>query len=54
MKKFMREAFLEAQRGIGAGDGGPFGAVISSKRKRLSRMDIMKSSRPTTPRHMPK
>lgn len=31
MNKFMKQAFKEAQRGINAGHGGPFGAVIVQK-----------------------
>jgi len=45
----MQEAFLEAQKGIEAGDGGPFGAVIVKDGTIISRghNEVIKSNDPT-------
>ncbi|KYJ85753.1 nucleoside deaminase [Sulfurovum riftiae] len=49
MTDFMQEAFTEAQKGISAGDGGPFGAVIVKEGKIISRghNEVVKSNDPT-------
>ncbi|WP_245609169.1 nucleoside deaminase [Sulfurovum lithotrophicum] len=45
----MREAFLEAKRGIEAGDGGPFGAVIVKDGKIIAsgHNEVVKTNDPT-------
>ncbi|BAF72138.1 nucleoside deaminase [Sulfurovum sp. NBC37-1] len=49
MDPFMREAFLEAKRGIEAGDGGPFGAVIVKDGKIIAsgHNEVVKTNDPT-------
>jgi len=49
MTHFMQEAFAEAKRGIAAGDGGPFGAVIVKEGKIIARghNEVIKSNDPT-------
>jgi len=45
----MKEAFSEAEKGIAAGDGGPFGAVIVKEGKIIARghNEVIKSNDPT-------
>ncbi|OQX50426.1 MAG: tRNA-specific adenosine deaminase [Epsilonproteobacteria bacterium 4484_20] len=49
MTGFMQEAFAEAQKGIEAGDGGPFGAVIVKNGRIIARghNEVVKSNDPT-------
>jgi len=49
MTHFMQEAFLEAQRGIEAKDGGPFGAVIVKEGKIIAcgHNEVIKTNDPT-------
>ncbi len=49
MDAFMHEAFKEAQKGIEAGDGGPFGAVIVKEGKIIARghNEVVKRKDPT-------
>ena len=49
MTDFMQEAFAEAQKGISAGDGGPFGAVIVKEGKIIAHghNEVIKSNDPT-------
>ena len=50
MNKFMEEAFREAQKGIAAGDGGPFGAVIVKDGEIIARghNEVVKTNDPTS------
>ena len=49
MDKFMQEAFLEAQKGIDTGEGGPFGAVIVKEGKIIAygHNEVVKTNDPT-------
>ena len=50
MDRFMEEAFREAQKGIAAGDGGPFGAVIVKDGEIIARghNEVVKTNDPTS------
>lgn len=49
MNKFMQEAIEEARRGIRAGDGGPFGAVVVKEGKIIGKghNQVIKNNDPT-------
>ena len=49
MTEFMQEAFVEAKKGIEAGHGGPFGAVIVKEGKIIARghNEVIKHNDPT-------